>query len=52
MDNRLPVEIQYIFRVTQQHLAESLSEFLIAEFAVVKRFQRGDDLPNFTWEMW
>ena len=52
VDNRIPVEIQYIFRVTQQHLAESPLESLIAEFAVVKKFQRGDDLPNFPWEMW
>jgi hypothetical protein len=51
IDTRIPVEIQYIFRATQEHPTLGESE-LLAEFAVVRRFQRDDELPNFPWALW
>ena len=49
IDHRVPVCIQHIFQAVQH---QSNGADLIAEFAVIQRFQGGDELPNFPWEMW
>lgn len=49
VDNRKPVEIQYIFQA--EHRREQAPS-LLANFALVREFQRGDDLPRFPWDLW
>lgn len=49
IDGRNPVVIQYILRATQQR---ENAPPLVANFAVVQRFQSGPDIPVFPWEMW
>lgn len=49
IDHRIPVEIQYIFQVEQ---ACGEQPPLVANIAIVRHFQRGDDLPMFPWDLW
>jgi hypothetical protein len=49
IDNRNPVEIQYIF---QAELCREHVPPLLANFALVREFQRGEDLPRFPWDLW
>lgn len=46
---RIPVEIQYIFRIEQ---AMAIGPPLIANLALVRPFLRGNDLPQFPWDLW
>lgn len=46
---RQPVEIQHIFRA---ELPREHGPSLIANFALIREFRRGDDLPRFPWELW
>jgi hypothetical protein len=48
IDGRIPVEIQHIFQASQEH---DLGEPLVANFAVVRRFLRGNDIPEFPWQL-
>jgi hypothetical protein len=48
MDGRVPVEIQHVFQASQEfHLGEPQ----VANFAVVQRFLRGNDIPEFPWQL-
>jgi len=49
IDVRKPVEIQYIFRA---ELPREHAPSLVANFALVREFQRGEDLPRFPWDLW
>jgi hypothetical protein len=51
IDARFPVEIQYIFQAEQAH-PTSGEAVLVAEFAIVQRFQRDGSLPDFPWALW
>jgi hypothetical protein len=44
-----PVEIQHIFQIQQVHGDEPP---LIANIALVRPFQRGNDITIFPWELW
>jgi hypothetical protein len=49
INTREPVKIQYIFQAElwQEHMPS-----LLADFALIRKFQRGDDLPRFLWDLW
>ena len=49
IDVRKPVEIQHIF---QAELPREHVPSLVANFALVRDFQRGEDLPRFPWDLW
>ena len=49
IDIRKPVEIQYIFRA---ELSRVHGPSLLANFVLIREFQRGEDLPRFPWELW
>jgi hypothetical protein len=48
IDVRIPVEIQHIFQVSQE---DNLGGTMVANFAVVRRFLRGNDIPEFPWQL-
>jgi hypothetical protein len=49
IDARIPVRIQYLFRV-QQKLADEST--LTAGFAIVNRFQVNTNIMDFPWDLW
>ncbi|KAJ7696410.1 hypothetical protein B0H16DRAFT_1350491, partial [Mycena metata] len=49
IDGRIPVHIEYIFRVSQT-LADARK--LVASCAVVRRFQPNTVIPDFPWDFW
>jgi len=49
INTREPVEIQYIF---QAELRREHAPSLLADFALIRKFRRGDDLPRFPWDLW
>jgi hypothetical protein len=49
IDIRQPVEIQYIF---QAEIRREHAPSLLANFALIRQFRRGEDLPRFPWDLW
>lgn len=48
IDNRVPVQIQRIYRI--KHTRKS-AEIIECGVAIIRRFRRGYDLPGVPWEL-